>query len=132
VTLVRLVAAAAALALAPVAQARVLVMAPPPPHIELSPQEREARDEGCRNAVTRLFSSNPDRPEYLDAAARRAEAEHRIRNVGEILTSNVLELRVYVVAMVQFDLDPTTIGTQPAYFQCRFGVEGEVVAVELI
>ena len=131
-TLVRLVTAAAALALATVAHARVLVMAPPPPPIELTPQERESRDQGCRDAVSRVFGSDPGRPEYLNVAARRAEAEHRIRNIREILTSTVLELRVYVVAMVQFDLDPDTIGTQPFYFQCRFGVEGEVVAVEVI
>ena len=79
-----------------------------------------------------MFSSDPDRPEYLNVAARRAEAEHRIRSIGEILTSSVLEWRVFVVAMVQFDLDPNTIGTEPAYFQCRFGNEGEIVAVEVI
>ena len=107
-------------------------MTPPPPPIVLTPQEREARDQACRNAVSRLISSEPDRPEYLNVAHRRAVAEHGIRSVREILTSSVIELRVYVVAMVQFDLDPTAIGTQPFYFQCRFGVEGEVVAVEVI
>ena len=132
VTTTRLLTAAAALAFATVAHARVPVMAPPPPPIELTPQEREARDQACRSAVSRLFSSEPDRPPYLQVAARRAEAEHHIRAIHEILTSNVLELRVYVVAMAQFDLAPDWIGTQPFYFQCRFGNAGEIVAVDVI
>ena len=110
----------------------VPVMAPPPPRFELTPQEREARDQACRNAISRLISSDPDRPEYLNVAARRAYAEHHIRGIREILTSGVLELRVYVVAMAQFDLAPGWIGTQPFYFQCRFGNEGEIVVVEAI
>jgi hypothetical protein len=107
-------------------------MVPPPPRIELTPQEREARDQACRNAVSRLFASEPDRPEYLNVAARRAEAEFKIRSVGEILTSNVVELRVYVVAMARFDMAEHWIGSEPFYFQCRFGNVGEIVAVEVV
>jgi hypothetical protein len=128
----RLLAAAAALAFATAAQARVPVMAPPPPPVELTQQQREARDQACRNVVSRMFWSDPDRPEYLNVAVRRAQAEHHIRGVREILTSNVLELRVYVVAMAEFDLAPDWIGTQPFYFQCRFGNEGEIVGVEVV
>lgn len=131
-TTTRLLTAAAALAFATLAHARVPVMAPPPPPIELTPQEREARDQACRNAISGLFNSEPDRPEFLNVAARRAEAEHHIRAIREILTSSVLELRVYVVAMAQFDLAPDWIGTEPFYFQCRFGNAGEIIAVDVI
>jgi hypothetical protein len=131
-TPVRVFTAATSLAFATVALARVPVTVPPPPRIELTQQQRQARDQACRDAILRLFIAGPDRPEYLDVASRRAATEFNIRGISEILTSNVVELRVFVVAMTEVYLAEDWIGSQPTYFQCRFGNDGEIVAVEVI
>ena len=123
----------AALALLPsTALATVPVTAPPPPRIELTEQQREARAQACRSDVQRLFTGAANRPAYLDVAARRAASSFNIRGIGEVLTSTAIELRVYVVAMAEVNLAENWIGSQPAYFQCRFDNDDNVVALEAI
>jgi hypothetical protein len=128
----RLIIAACLMSLASAASARVPVTVPPPPPFPLTEQQRSAREQACRSDVQRIFGSGADRPAYLDAAMRRADSELRLRGIGEILGSAVLELRVYVVAMVQLNLSEHSIGSQPAYFQCQFDHEGNVVEVEIV
>ena len=129
----QLLIAACVMNLASAGSARVPVMAPPPPPVMLTDQQRSEREQACRSDVQRLFGSGVDRPAYLDAALRTAALEFHIRGIGDVLSSAVLELRVYVAAMVQIDhTSEGWIATQPGYFQCQFDHEGRVVAVEVI
>ena len=128
----QMILAACMISLAAPGSAEVPVTVPPPPPFPLTEQQRSAREQACRSDVQRIFGSGPDRPAYLDAALMRAESEFRLRGVGEILGSVALELRVYVVAMAELRLSEYSIGSAPAYFQCQFDHEGNVVAVEVI
>ena len=129
---IQLIIAACMMNLAAAGSARMPVTVPPPPPFELTDQQRSEREQACRSDVQRLFTSGDDRPAYLDDAMRSAASEFRIRGIGDVLTSTVLELRVFVVAMAELRLSEYSIGSAPTYFQCRFDHEGNVVAVEVI